>query len=292
MNEQSPAIQLAEDVPMERVRDAGAGRGATQVWTMFACWFAGLVVACIAVRLLHTGLSTLEYIFWLAPLAIAFLMFAEIWSILGEDRRLVRFAILPMVALATSILFAFSIQAPGILLELAKALTLSAMVIILVRQRGFRIACRAGVSRVKVNWRRFSLADMLIVTSGLGVLLGLASLDGVVAVDLAYTGLFASPTLLIVTAGFRGRAAFAILTIPAVLIAVWIGAVYVERFWFDSHYVAVVTNFVPSDWMLIVFLVGLQLVFSLVATAFLRWLGYRLHVVTPQAPLSSDAGAD
>ena len=239
-------------------------------------WAATCSILCIvhAIWWSKLGWGGLEYLIFFAPVVLAFLAFATAWSILGDDFLLMRLLVVPLVMGGLAVQFVFSMDAPGLLLELLKMFVAVALPALLLWRRGVRITRRPGGVRGG-SWLSFSIADLLIATTGLAVLLGLAMVERPVASDLLFVLLFALPVFIVVPLAFSAKWAYVVLLVLCVPCAVLVVEAFVDANAAPFSLVRVL----GAEVGLMLLMGCIQVLNQTLVAGAMRWLGYRLRYV-------------
>lgn len=272
----APAPSRPPQQPADAPRPGSLG-----VRVLLALWLAASSGLCVAhyAWWMQLGLGSLVYLISFAPVVVAFLTFALVWSILGDDSPVVRWLVLPLAIGGLTTQFIIMLKAIDLLplvLEILVAAVLSAL---LLWVRGVRIKRlpRSGdhSDAERRSWLRFSIADLLIATTGLAILLGLLQLGENWAAGLHFAILLALPAFFVILLAFSGRRAFLALLILCVPCAVM-----VVGFWIDDNSPLLAPlRFLGPDYGLITLLDSVQVLNQALVAGVMRWLGYRLQTV-------------
>lgn len=257
----------------------GRPRLALDPWLLLTSTFLGCIAFLVygMVWLARGGPANIEIVMIMIAVNLGQISFMLLWTLLGDDRPVVRFGLLPVSLVVLSYLLLRTIIDPisyEIVFDLLKMVLLVSTPLLILRRNGWQITRTAPAPRAG-GWKlRFSLADMLIGTTGLSIVLGLISFDGIVAYDICASLLFALPTVAATVLAFRGWLACAVVTIAG-----WTAGLYA---------VLLLTRFDEMDQLglaivgmnaIVATLVGILAATVVTECLIVRAMGYRLRNV-------------
>lgn len=231
---------------------------------------------CHAIWWSHRGWGGIEYLIYFGPFVLGWLNFAAIWAALGDDRPVVQWGILPLAIAGLSLGLVRAISDEyALLVEMVKMYLMALLPALLLRRRGLGLTRRLGESSSRWSWLSFSIADLLIATTGFAALLGLAMIEEPVWLDLLYVFSFAAPMFFVLALGFAGRKRWLALVLLCAPCALLVGGALLE----SLLGIRVFPPMLGADFGVMLLIGGIQLVVQTFAAGVLRRLGYRLQAV-------------
>jgi|GEM_PF-5347749 len=251
--------------------------GVNLIWWLLAAWAVGILFASLAyiVWVVPLGFGGIVYIVFGTPVVMAGFAFGIAWMCLGHDSRLARFADLPMGMAALTIVVARSLQDDfSACWPIFQFLVVVSLPLVLLRQRGFYISTLSS-NEIATAWWRFGIADLLVMTTCLAVLLGLVSLSDQPVSEVGLLLGFALPTWLAATFGLSSRIVFRAYSVSSLLLVLfgaflWIGNSLLGEW---------LPEFLGLDVQIAVLVGAVQSIALMVVVVLLRWQGFRLRSV-------------
>ena len=278
MNETTDESQLAEVAEQDRAVSAGEDRGGLlgmRILLMAGYAVCTALCVCFGVWWRRSGFYGLEYLLYVGPTVLGYLNFAAVWTVLGNERPLVRWVALPLAILGLSVGFAAAVDAFRLLIELAKMFVAVLLPVVLLYRRGGRLTRTPVSAPSRWSWLSFSIADLMIATTGFAVLLGLVMIEEPVLEDLMFVLAFAAPTYVVVVLGLAGPKRWIALQVLCVPLVLFLGIALLESL-FEIRTL-------PPGWGggvgLLLLISGIPLLVQTLGTGVMRRLGYRLRRV-------------
>jgi hypothetical protein len=273
--------QTSEDSALSRPAsshevESNHSRDALTIWWVLGGWLVLNVAACISFVnwISPLGFEGIPYVLFGGPLVVAEFGLATIWMWLGDDSRLARFADIPLGIALLAIVFVSAIENQlSLYLAIFQLLIAESLPLLLLRRRGAQITRRQPTADGSGSWWRFSIADLLILTTGFAVLLALASIDGHPLEVMLGVVFFAAPTWLVACMAFRSRSLYWALCCVCLL-----SVVVVALMWLDGiAWLDIFPRFLSVEARLLIVIAGIQLIALTAAATVLRKLGFRLR---------------
>lgn len=278
MNETTDDSQLAEGAEQGRALPADedrAGLPAMRKLLLAGYAVCAALCVCYGVWWRHEGFYGLGYLIYVGPTVLGYLNFAAVWTVLGNERPLVRWVVLPLAILGLSVGLAAAVDAFRLLIELAKMFVAVLLPVVLLRRRGAQLTRTPVSAPSRWSWLSFSIADLMIATTGFAVLLGLVMIEPPVLEDLMFVLAFAAPTYVVVELGLAGPKRWIALQVLCVPLALFLGIALLESLFG--------IRMIPPGWGrgvgLLLLISGIPLLVQTLGTAVMRRLGYRLRRV-------------